>query len=149
MHLGIASRYKENAKKSINKAEDERRKCLGKKEDVTRIQNQIRVLRSDISTLQGRQKELKKATSDLEEVTCHLRGALTTIHKAIVVVQDFEQEILRADLQTDKFKIIQNAFLNHPDRLGGFAQQAVMRLWEKWQNVRAVIIEVCPQAAIN
>ncbi|XP_060552591.1 uncharacterized protein LOC132713901 isoform X2 [Ruditapes philippinarum] len=105
------------------------------------LENQKLSLDEEATSLQAYTDDLDKASQVLEEVTDFLRRSIVDIDNVLVVFQDMESAFSETVLQTDSFKIIQNAFAKQPNRLDSLAQNYLDQLKCKWTQLETTIVE--------
>ncbi|XP_045190709.2 uncharacterized protein LOC123547575 isoform X2 [Mercenaria mercenaria] len=140
---------------NINDADDCDRNARRLRDEAATKRNQVQTLRSkkatldgqkaslesEIATLQNSTDNLNEASHVLKEVTDFLRGSIDDIDNVLTVFQSMDTAMAEASLQTDSFKIIQNAFAQQPDKLGSRAQVYLDKLKGKWTQLETVLLQ--------
>ncbi|XP_045190143.2 uncharacterized protein LOC123547252 isoform X2 [Mercenaria mercenaria] len=144
-----------NAGININDADDCDRNARRLRDEAATKRNHVQTLRSkkasldgqkaslesEIAKLQNSTDKLNEASRVLQEVTDFLRRSINDIDNVLNVFQNMDTAMAEALLQTDSFKIIQNAFAQQPEKLGSRAQVYLDQLKGKWTQLETVLLQ--------
>ncbi|XP_045190708.2 uncharacterized protein LOC123547574 [Mercenaria mercenaria] len=141
VNLNDADDCNRNARRLRDEATSKRQQVqtLRSKRDTLEVEK--RTLESQIRTLQTSSDELQDAAGGLQEVSDYLRSSVNVINDLLRAIENMDTAMKDAELQSNSFVIIQNAFARYPETLGAKSQPYLDKLKEKWTRLENILVQ--------
>ncbi|XP_053407514.1 uncharacterized protein LOC123547254 [Mercenaria mercenaria] len=149
VNLDDADDCNRNARRLRDDAASERRQAQTLRSERGTLEVEKRTLQSEISALHTSSGELQQAADGVHDVSRSLRSSVDDIVDLLRAIGDMDTAMKEAELQSDFFVIIQNAFARNPETLGATSQPYLDKLKEKWIRLEKILVHHGAKASLT